>query len=56
MAVLEQLARELPSVSDALSGQYLNHATAPRQLADGGGTFDAAAAARAGAADWGQDL
>jgi uncharacterized circularly permuted ATP-grasp superfamily protein/uncharacterized alpha-E superfamily protein len=62
MALLDQLARELPTVSDALSGQYLNHATAPRQLADGSGAFDPSLpfspspGARSGAASWDQDL
>jgi uncharacterized circularly permuted ATP-grasp superfamily protein/uncharacterized alpha-E superfamily protein len=36
-ALFDELARELPAVSDALTGQYLNHAIASRQLAEGGG-------------------
>jgi uncharacterized alpha-E superfamily protein len=43
--LLGDLARELPAVSDALTGQYLNHAIASRQLTDGG-----RGGARAGAA------
>ena len=36
-AMLEELTRELPALSDALTGQYLSHAVVSRQLADGGG-------------------
>jgi len=35
-ALLDGLARELPALSEALSGQYLSHAMVSRQLADGG--------------------
>jgi uncharacterized alpha-E superfamily protein len=35
--LLRDLSRELPAVSDALTGQYLNHAITSRQLADGSG-------------------
>ena len=35
-ALLGEIARELSAVSDSLTGQYLNHAIASRQLADGG--------------------
>ena len=34
-ALLDAIARELPALSDALSGQYLSHALVSRQLADG---------------------
>jgi uncharacterized circularly permuted ATP-grasp superfamily protein/uncharacterized alpha-E superfamily protein len=34
-AMLDELARELPVLSDALTGQYLSHAVVSRQLADG---------------------
>jgi uncharacterized alpha-E superfamily protein len=34
-ALLDGLARELPALSDALSGQYLSHAMVSRQLSDG---------------------
>ncbi|MES1171849.1 MAG: circularly permuted type 2 ATP-grasp protein [Bacteroidota bacterium] len=33
-ALLDELGRELPALSEALSGSYLNHATVSRQLAD----------------------
>jgi uncharacterized circularly permuted ATP-grasp superfamily protein/uncharacterized alpha-E superfamily protein len=34
-ALLDTLVRELPALSDALSGQYLSHATVSRQLSEG---------------------
>jgi uncharacterized alpha-E superfamily protein len=34
-ALLEAIARDLPALSDALSGQYLSHAMVSRQLAEG---------------------
>jgi uncharacterized circularly permuted ATP-grasp superfamily protein/uncharacterized alpha-E superfamily protein len=34
-ALLDGIARELPALSDALSGQYLSHAVRSRQLAEG---------------------
>ena len=33
-ALLTKLARELPGISDALSGSYLTHAALARQLAE----------------------
>ena len=35
ISLLEALARELPALSDALSGQYLSHALVSRQLSEG---------------------
>jgi uncharacterized alpha-E superfamily protein len=37
-SLLWDLSRDLPAVSDGLSGSYLTHAALPRQLADGKGT------------------
>ncbi len=34
-SLLDSLARDLPALSDALSGQYLSHALVSRQLSDG---------------------
>jgi hypothetical protein len=35
--MFDELVRELPVLSDALTGQYLSHAVVSRQLAEGGG-------------------
>jgi hypothetical protein len=35
VALLDELVRELPALSDALTGQYLSHAVVSRQLAEG---------------------